>query len=82
MNVTTFVRSLLALRSYFTAIAAAGARKAPFGELQRLGIEAERKCWRRQAGSTPIAARFSALGSSRRRPAGGRRAASTFTAKS
>jgi triphosphoribosyl-dephospho-CoA synthase len=43
MNVTTFVRSLLALRSYFTAIAAAGARDAPFGELQRLGIEAERK---------------------------------------
>lgn len=43
MNVTTFVRSLLALRSYFTAIAAAGAREAPFHELQHLGIEAERK---------------------------------------
>ena len=43
MNVTTFVRSLLALRSYFTAIAAAGAREATFQELQRLGIEAERK---------------------------------------
>jgi triphosphoribosyl-dephospho-CoA synthase len=43
MNLTTFVRSLLALRCYFTAIAAAGARAAPFGELQHLGIEAERK---------------------------------------
>ena len=31
------------MRSYFTAIAAAGAREAPFGELQRLGIEAERR---------------------------------------
>jgi triphosphoribosyl-dephospho-CoA synthase len=43
MDVTTFVRSLLALRSYFGAIAEAGAREAPFAELQRLGIEAERK---------------------------------------
>lgn len=43
MNVTTFVRSLLALRSYFTAIAAAGAREAAFGELQHLGVEAERR---------------------------------------
>lgn len=43
MNLTTFVRSLLALRSYFVAIAEAGAREAPFGELQRLGIEAEQR---------------------------------------
>jgi triphosphoribosyl-dephospho-CoA synthase len=43
MNVTTFVRSLLALRFYFTSIADAGARDAPFAELQRLGIEAERR---------------------------------------
>jgi triphosphoribosyl-dephospho-CoA synthase len=43
MNVTTFVRSLLALRFYFTAIAEAGAREASFGELQRLGMEAERR---------------------------------------
>jgi len=43
MNLTTFVRSLLALRGYFTAIAEAGAREAPFAELQRLGIEAERR---------------------------------------
>ncbi|WP_294535285.1 triphosphoribosyl-dephospho-CoA synthase MdcB [uncultured Rhodoblastus sp.] len=43
MNLTTFVRSLLALRFYFAAIAEAGARAAPFGELQGLGIEAERR---------------------------------------
>ena len=43
MNVTTFVRSLLALRFYFTAIAAAGAREATFDDLQRLGIAAERR---------------------------------------
>jgi triphosphoribosyl-dephospho-CoA synthase len=43
MNLTTFVRSLLALRFYFTAIAEAGAREASFGELQRLGIAAERR---------------------------------------
>lgn len=43
MNLTTFVCSLLALRSYFTAIADAGARGAAFDGLQRLGIEAEKK---------------------------------------
>jgi triphosphoribosyl-dephospho-CoA synthase len=43
MDLTTFVRSLLALRWYFTAIAAAGARGAPFAELQRLGIDGERR---------------------------------------
>jgi triphosphoribosyl-dephospho-CoA synthase len=43
MDVTTFVRSLLALRFYFTAIADAGARAAPFAALQRLGIEAEKR---------------------------------------
>ncbi|MDR3448876.1 MAG: triphosphoribosyl-dephospho-CoA synthase MdcB [Alphaproteobacteria bacterium] len=43
MNLTTFVRSLLALRYYFTAIAEAGGREAPFAELQRLGIEAEKR---------------------------------------
>jgi triphosphoribosyl-dephospho-CoA synthase len=43
MNLGTFVRSLLALRSYFTAISAAGARGAPFDELQRLGVDAERR---------------------------------------
>ncbi len=43
MDVTTFVRSLLALRSYFVAIAGAGARAAPFAELQTLGIEAEKR---------------------------------------
>lgn len=43
MNATTFVRSILALRSYFAAIAEAGARAAPFAELQQLGIAAEKK---------------------------------------
>ena len=43
MNLTTFVRSILALRSYFPAIAEAGAREAPFSELQRLGVDAERR---------------------------------------
>jgi hypothetical protein len=43
MKLTTFVRSLLALRFCFTAIAEAGAREAPFDELRRLGIEAERR---------------------------------------
>jgi triphosphoribosyl-dephospho-CoA synthase len=43
MDVTTFVRSLLALRFYFTAIAGAGARAAPFAELQALGVEAEKR---------------------------------------
>ena len=32
MNATTFVRSILALRSYFPAIAEAGARAAPFAD--------------------------------------------------
>jgi triphosphoribosyl-dephospho-CoA synthase len=43
MNVTTFVRSMLALRFYFSVIAEAGAREASFAELQRLGIEAEKR---------------------------------------
>ncbi len=43
MNATTFVRSLLALRSYFAAIAEAGARGASFAELRRLGVEAEKR---------------------------------------
>jgi triphosphoribosyl-dephospho-CoA synthase len=43
MNATTFVRSILALRHYFPAIAEAGARAAPFAELQQLGIAAEKR---------------------------------------
>jgi triphosphoribosyl-dephospho-CoA synthase len=43
MNATTFVRSILALRRYFPAIAEAGARAAPFRELQTLGLQAERR---------------------------------------
>jgi triphosphoribosyl-dephospho-CoA synthase len=41
MNAATFMRSLFALRHYFARICRAGARGAPFGELKRLGIEAE-----------------------------------------
>jgi triphosphoribosyl-dephospho-CoA synthase len=43
MNATTFVRSILALRSYFAEIAEAGVQGASFAALQRLGIAAERK---------------------------------------
>ena len=41
MDATTFMRSLLSLRGYFVAIAAAGMRDAGFSELQQLGIDAE-----------------------------------------
>lgn len=41
MDATTFARSTLALRHYFSRIAVAGAERAPFGVLRRLGIEAE-----------------------------------------
>jgi triphosphoribosyl-dephospho-CoA synthase len=41
MDASTFVRSLFALRHYFPAIADAGARGAPFAELETLGLEAE-----------------------------------------
>ena len=43
MTATTFIRSILALRYYFTAIAEAGARDAPFAALRRLGVEAEER---------------------------------------
>lgn len=43
MDAATFMRSLFALRSYFFHIAAAGAASAPFTELKRLGIAAERR---------------------------------------
>jgi triphosphoribosyl-dephospho-CoA synthase len=42
MHAGTFMRSLFALRHYFAAMVEAGARQAPFAELQRLGIAAER----------------------------------------
>ena len=41
MDVSTFYRSLFALRHYFQAIAAAGRRGADFAELQALGLQAE-----------------------------------------
>lgn len=41
MDATTFMRSLFALRGYFARIAMAGAARAPFIELEALGIQAE-----------------------------------------
>ena len=43
MNAATFMRSLFALRHYFAQIAAAGAQRAPFAELEALGIAAENR---------------------------------------
>ena len=43
MDLHTFLRSIFSLRRYFTLIAATGAENAPFGVLQQLGIEAERR---------------------------------------
>src|SRR3954463_13514591 len=43
MDMTTFMRSLFALRGYFCAIAAAGAVGADFTDLQALGMRAERR---------------------------------------
>jgi len=43
MDAATFMRSLFSLRRYFFRIAAAGADGAPFAELKRLGIAAERR---------------------------------------
>lgn len=43
MDMATFMRSLFALRGYYRDIACAGARKAQFEELQRLGVAAERR---------------------------------------
>ena len=43
MDMTTFMRSLFALRGYYRDIAAAGARGADFATLQALGIAAERR---------------------------------------
>ena len=50
MSAATFVRSLFALRRYFSLITEAGMRDAPFHELKRLGIEAERRMLRATAG--------------------------------
>jgi triphosphoribosyl-dephospho-CoA synthase len=43
MDATTFLRSLFALRSYFPAIAFAGAQGASFAALERLGLQAEQR---------------------------------------
>jgi triphosphoribosyl-dephospho-CoA synthase len=41
MNAATFMRSLFSLRHYFAHVARAGAREAPFCELEALGRQAE-----------------------------------------
>jgi len=43
MDATLFFRSLFALRGYFRHISMAGRREAPFRELQKLGLAAEKK---------------------------------------
>jgi len=43
MDAATFLRSLFSLRHYFARICAAGYRGAPFAELKRLGMEAEKR---------------------------------------
>jgi triphosphoribosyl-dephospho-CoA synthase len=43
MTAGTFLRSIASLREYFRRIAALGAVAAPFSDLRRLGIEAERR---------------------------------------
>ena len=43
MDAGTFVRSLFSLRGYFAEIAAAGMRDARLGELQQIGLRAERR---------------------------------------
>jgi triphosphoribosyl-dephospho-CoA synthase len=50
MNAATFMRSLFSLRHYFAAISRAGAADAPFAELRRLGVLAERRMLRATGG--------------------------------
>lgn len=50
MDAATFFRSLFALRGYFVAIAAAGARGVPFAELRALGLRAETDMLRATSG--------------------------------
>ncbi|WP_343237283.1 triphosphoribosyl-dephospho-CoA synthase MdcB [Xanthomonas sp.] len=50
MDASTFLRSLFALRGYFVAIAAAGARDDAFPALRALGIAAERAMLRATGG--------------------------------
>ncbi|RLK56003.1 triphosphoribosyl-dephospho-CoA synthase [Stenotrophomonas rhizophila] len=50
MDAATFLRSLFALRGYFVAVAAAGARNVPFDDLRMLGIEAEASMLRATGG--------------------------------
>lgn len=50
MDAETFMRSLFSLRHYFSTIACAGMHGAPFDELRRLGIAAEKRMLRATGG--------------------------------
>lgn len=50
MDAAVFLRSLSCLRHYFRAVTLAGARGAPFAELQALGIAAEQRMLERTRG--------------------------------
>ena len=50
MTADTFMRSMFALRHYFSRITLAGARGAPFSQLAALGVDAERRMLRATGG--------------------------------
>jgi triphosphoribosyl-dephospho-CoA synthase len=62
MNAATFMRSLFALRHYFSAIAIAGMRGARMSELRRLGIAAETRMLRTTGGINTHRGAIFALG--------------------
>ena len=62
MDASTFVRSLFALRGHFRALAAAGARAAPFEQLRALGQRAEQAMLRATGGVNTHRGAIFALG--------------------